>query len=1179
VDTGNGTLHEVDVTVAKADLDNNTTGRNGLLALFNTALNSALTTAGIANKVTAELDGKKLKLKVKQDGTQVDEDDGTGNIKQILVPARIAIFPDFGQTSTVVTGDDADGKKSLKHVEKIVASQTDNTFVFGNNWGLSYYFEKLFGNHAEWAKHEPDYFTARANKDSGLTIDTSKVTNNQKKLVLDFRNVGKELSFTFADNGKGGTKLPVTRASHLPPGTPGPYNLVPSFVKWLKEDMGQDWITDEIEAGMNWLGRFLNPCMAANISFGKIVFTDVGENTVIYGGRDQNTFTVAGTAQFDGLLVAGTGLRPPGEFLLDPGNIQGLVGLDLPEIFVSNTLKYSPPGLIDLLKHPKQNVRGLFRYVNLGGIPKISEHAPGLNKDSLQNIDGITVGPGINVVVGSNFDSGVRWNSDTNMPTFDKTKMQLGADTITIKGTSILPIPGNNIVSKALQKMRDATFLNQAIGVHVLSGMTGGDTYKIEAKLWGAALILEIPDITIGGVTPECYDTLDFSGLYNNMDYFIWEVTTENIDGFTSLFQALGQTAGEGARPTHVVDVGTNIVLATDGGLGDLLSLPGIPPEVKDIMPDAFVNSLQDIHPDIKLGSSVLLANDIENIVASRGTNTFHFIDGARLQGAISSNIASSVHLDYSGYFDEDDPPENNEGVNVDYGAGGYYDLYDEFPDWMDDGLSKVGSQLVPLLWSFGSADGVIGNRLGQFPLLNQATGAITNHVLGVSGGTDVKGSPYDDDLTGSGGDNVFYGNGGQDTIDGDDGTDTINYAHAENTVVIDLQKEKAWENTGRSFYSTTTQGDESVNEVQQIWNNASHGTFTITFDGQTTGDLVYNAPAGDIDTALEALSNIDGVTVSGEGAEDDPWTITFLDPGNQDVSQLTTDDEGLWTPGSVFSDLISIESLAGGTGDDLLIGDAEDNTYYFSDEWGDDLVLTNGGKDVINFEGVSKDDDDKPKVYKVEYIKDDGDLWNDFVNATSELYMDAQVATAADDDVDIFLTLYEDDIGNVHVHRVVVMGSYDEAKGIKTEDDNELTALESGLNTNATPLTDEQLTAIVAEAIERWGESSLDEWPFVIEDLPGRVLGKVAPDTVYIDTNGAGVGWFVDNSPGDDNEFTPDGSGVAIAGTDSPAYGQYDLLTVAMHELGHVLGLDHVNDVTALMSRDLSTSVRKPGL
>lgn len=55
------------------------------------------------------------------------------------------------------------------------------------------------------------------------------------------------------------------------------------------------------------------------------------------------------------------------------------------------------------------------------------------------------------------------------------------------------------------------------------------------------------------------------------------------------------------------------------------------------------------------------------------------------------------------------------------------------------------------------------------------------------------------------------------------------------------------------------------VNEVQDLTFSAAPtgGTFTITFDGQTTAAIAYNATPAQVKAALEALNNIDVVTVT----------------------------------------------------------------------------------------------------------------------------------------------------------------------------------------------------------------------------------------------------------------------------------------------------------------------------
>lgn len=63
-------------------------------------------------------------------------------------------------------------------------------------------------------------------------------------------------------------------------------------------------------------------------------------------------------------------------------------------------------------------------------------------------------------------------------------------------------------------------------------------------------------------------------------------------------------------------------------------------------------------------------------------------------------------------------------------------------------------------------------------------------------------------------------------------------------------------------------------------------GTFTLTFQGQTTGAIAYNASAATVKAALDALSNITAVSVTGTG----PWEVTFDGAtwGGTDVALMT---------------------------------------------------------------------------------------------------------------------------------------------------------------------------------------------------------------------------------------------------------------------------------------------------
>lgn len=117
--------------------------------------------------------------------------------------------------------------------------------------------------------------------------------------------------------------------------------------------------------------------------------------------------------------------------------------------------------------------------------------------------------------------------------------------------------------------------------------------------------------------------------------------------------------------------------------------------------------------------------------------------------------------------------------------------------------------------------------------------------------------------------------------------------------------------------------------------------------------------------------------------------------------------------------------------------------------------------------------------------------------------------------------------------------------------------------------ITDADLALLAGEAARRWvlagvdpneAQRALAGTTFVIDDLPGSVLGMQWDNTIVIDVNAAGYGWFVDASPASDGEF-----GIVVApsefqaGRGSGAYGRADLLTAMMHEFGHALGMAHL--------------------
>ncbi|MBW3597568.1 MAG: Ig-like domain-containing protein, partial [Planctomycetes bacterium] len=126
-------------------------------------------------------------------------------------------------------------------------------------------------------------------------------------------------------------------------------------------------------------------------------------------------------------------------------------------------------------------------------------------------------------------------------------------------------------------------------------------------------------------------------------------------------------------------------------------------------------------------------------------------------------------------------------------------------------------------------------------------------------------------------------------------------------------------------------------------------------------------------------------------------------------------------------------------------------------------------------------------------------------------------------------------------------------------------------------------LQSLFDSAVARWGSAgvSLDALARLhtvdvrVAELSGDLLGLATADTVWIDADAAGHGWFMDDTPEEDEEFSPTAVDRVFGALDGgPADGRIALVTVLLHELGHVLGRDDHDG--GLMAEILAPGVRK---
>jgi hypothetical protein len=133
--------------------------------------------------------------------------------------------------------------------------------------------------------------------------------------------------------------------------------------------------------------------------------------------------------------------------------------------------------------------------------------------------------------------------------------------------------------------------------------------------------------------------------------------------------------------------------------------------------------------------------------------------------------------------------------------------------------------------------------------------------------------------------------------------------------------------------------------------------------------------------------------------------------------------------------------------------------------------------------------------------------------------------------------------------------------------------------------LSQSTLQTVVSAALQRVEDagasdalvSQLASATYTVADLPGVNLGltDAATGQVWISADAAGYGWFTDASAASDSLF--DSQGYALPG--SAAAGKMDLLTVVLHEMGHLAGLPDLSNLTnpnSLMAESLGTGTRR---
>ena len=238
---------------------------------------------------------------------------------------------------------------------------------------------------------------------------------------------------------------------------------------------------------------------------------------------------------------------------------------------------------------------------------------------------------------------------------------------------------------------------------------------------------------------------------------------------------------------------------------------------------------------------------------------------------------------------------------------------------------------------------------------------------------------------------------------------------------------------------------------------------------------------------------------------------------------------------------------------------DSASTVFTFNPQFGQDKVFSSGASDVLDFSAIADE------------VK--------------------QAPPQTDADGEYTSYSYTDSAGTYH--EVKAYGTF-EVKGLAAVSDSEglWTAFKSSqgygdiVTTTAATGTGETLDAatdaaaieaLKNEAIARWTEvlpaaalTNLQNITITVGDIGDNVVGRTTSVagangleyTITLDDNAAGATWYVDATAADDS--------------DDGAYDGIDLLTVLMHEMGHVMGMSHPDFATTdLMMEEIGKGQR----
>jgi Ca2+-binding RTX toxin-like protein len=537
-----------------------------------------------------------------------------------------------------------------------------------------------------------------------------------------------------------------------------------------------------------------------------------------------------------------------------------------------------------------------------------------------------------------------------------------------------------------------------------------------------------------------------------------------------------------------------------------------------------------------------------------------------------------------------------------------------------DDAYGETEQLLVRAYTLLDYTAGGAGSDIGSGDELHGEGGNDT--ILGMTGNDLLFGEAQDDNLIGGSGYERIYGGTGVDGVLGDDGIiQTSRNGVAEPLNGVDVATTETLIRTKGPFIGAVINHDGKIHKAveTQAW---EEGGNDVIYGG--LGDDYLHGGAGN-----DAISGAEAEAAfynSAAPVED----VLAYDPDSRKLGAYDSEDPRSRMSGFLLNfeasvDGVKVEDgidhifgdlghdwLVGGTGTDRMFGglgddliNADDNldagVNQLSTESDDsfaegDFAFGGGGLDVMIANAARDrlfDWNGEFNSYYVPFSVFGAPTVNRRISPdTVDFLMDLGASSGADTSLDepygeLGLVQKQDDLWGAQKGSPrddqpgTLKGKQDDKGGPEVQGDA-LMAASAAQQQEGSTLAVKELRTIGQVAVQRWldsGELSpqqrdqLAAMHLQITDLGGLKLALASNDghTIYLDSTAAGYGWFVDNSPSSDSEFS------AGRGVDVDTTGKMDLLSVVMHEIGHQLGFNHGDN--GLMNDTLVSGVRTASL